>query len=84
MSGSGPGHTQQMEASPAATNQNPGSLVNVELNSTLALKAHLQCLQVDKFICMMYLSVIMQLGTSSDVLHCRENPLTKRMQFLNL
>lgn len=55
VSGSGPGHTQQMETSAAAANQNPGSLASVELNSTLALKAQLQCVQVDKFIFMMYL-----------------------------
>lgn len=43
------GHTQQMETSVAAANQNPGSLASVELNSTLALKAQLQCVQREYF-----------------------------------
>ncbi|XP_075888770.1 protein phosphatase 1 regulatory subunit 35 [Nelusetta ayraudi] len=43
------GHTHPMETSAAAANQNPGSLASVELNSTLALKAQLQCLQREYF-----------------------------------
>lgn len=47
------GHTKQMETPAAATaNQNPGSLACAKLNSALALKAQLQSLQVEEFVCL--------------------------------